>query len=141
MEDAADAVVPLRPGFDIQIRGFNRNQVVEHIEHLEDQLKLVTLDRNEAARLNSDLRKLCDETRSALDETERRLKTIEASDTGLPAASHRVHNMLTNAEEEGSRATEANERPEDRTSSTASLRNSAGYFHVPNADSSPWTLT
>ena len=58
MEDAADAVVPLRPGFDIQIRGFNRNQVVEHIEHLEDQLKLVTLDRNEAARLNSDLRKL-----------------------------------------------------------------------------------
>ncbi|MHA6802718.1 hypothetical protein [Salinifilum ghardaiensis] len=100
MEDAADAVVPLRPGFDIQIRGFNRNQVIEHIEHLEDQLKLITLDRNEAVRLNGDLRKLCDETRSALDETERRLKTLEASDTGLPAASQRVHNMLANAEEE-----------------------------------------
>ncbi|CAM00626.1 hypothetical protein A8924_1699 [Saccharopolyspora erythraea NRRL 2338] len=100
MEDAADAVIPLRPGFDIQIRGFHRNQVIEHIELLEDQLKLVTIDRNESAQLNADLRRLCDDTRNALDQAEARLKRIGSSDTGLPAASQRVQNMLTIAEEE-----------------------------------------
>ncbi|GAA4613438.1 DivIVA domain-containing protein [Saccharopolyspora hordei] len=98
--DDADSVVPLRPGFDIQVRGFNRNQVIEHIELLEDQLRLVTIDRNEAAQLNSDLRKLCDDTRRALDAAEERLRRIESSDTGLPAASQRVQNMLSIAEEE-----------------------------------------
>ena len=99
MEDA-DAVVPLRPGFDIQMRGFRRNQVIEHIEVLEDQLRMVTIDRNEAVRLNTDLRKLCEDTRRSLDESESRLKRIESSDTGLQAASQRVQNMLAMAEEE-----------------------------------------
>ncbi|MEB3368045.1 hypothetical protein [Saccharopolyspora mangrovi] len=98
--DDADAVVPLRPGFDIQVRGFSRNQVVEHIEVLEDQLRMVTIDRNEAVRLNNDLRKLCDDNRRSLDQAEQRLKSIESSDTGLPAASQRVQNMLAIAEDE-----------------------------------------
>ncbi|TDC87973.1 hypothetical protein E1161_24775 [Saccharopolyspora aridisoli] len=98
--DDADAVVPLRPGFDIQVRGFSRHQVVEHIELLEDQLRMVTIDRNEAVRLNNDLRTLCDDTRSSLDRAEQRLKSIESSDTGLPAASQRVQNMLAIAEDE-----------------------------------------
>lgn len=100
MEDPAEAIVPLRPGFDIQIRGFNRNQVVEHIELLEDQLKIVTIDRNEAIQLNTDLRLLCEDTRRELGEAEQRLRRIESSETGLPAASQRVQNMLAMAEEE-----------------------------------------
>lgn len=100
MEDAADAVVPLRPGFDIQLRGFDRNQVIEHIELLEDQLKIVSIDRNEAVALNNDLRHLCDDTRHNLAQAEERLRSIEASDTGLPAASQRLQNMLGIAEEE-----------------------------------------
>lgn len=99
MEDV-DAVIPLRPGFDIQVRGFNRNQVMEHIELLEDQLKLVTIDRNESAQLNSHLRRLYDDARHDLAEAETRLRNIESSDTGLPAASQRVQNMLDIAEEE-----------------------------------------
>lgn len=99
MEDA-EAVIPLRPGFDIQVRGFHRNQVSEHIELLEDQLRLVTIDRDEAAQLNTDLRKLCDDNRHSLDEAKARLRRIENSDTGLPAASQRVQNMLSAAEEE-----------------------------------------
>ncbi|MGW1681153.1 hypothetical protein [Saccharopolyspora sp. NPDC002376] len=98
--DDADSVVPLRPGFDIQVRGFNRSQVIDHIELLEDQIRLVTIDRNEAAQLNTDLRKLCDDTRRSLDSAERRLQRIESSDTGLPVASQRVQNMLSIAEEE-----------------------------------------
>lgn len=100
MEDPAEAIVPLRPGFDIQIRGFNRNQVVEHIELLEDQLKIVTIDRNEAIQLNTDLRLLCEDTRRELTGAEQRLRRIESSETGLPAASQRVQNMLAMAEEE-----------------------------------------
>lgn len=100
MEDAADAVVPLRPGFDIQVRGFNRNQVIDHLELLEDQLKMASIDRNEAVRLNTDLRKWCEDTRQNLVETEDKLRSIESSDTGLPAASQRVQNMLDLGEEE-----------------------------------------
>lgn len=100
MENAADAVVPLRPGFDIQVRGFNRSQVIEHLELLEDQLKIVTVDRNEAVALNSDLRRLCDDLRNHLTDAEQRLQRIESSDTGLPAASQRVQNMLSIAEDE-----------------------------------------
>ncbi|MCX2733528.1 hypothetical protein OOZ19_25075 [Saccharopolyspora sp. NFXS83] len=100
MEDSAHAVVPLRPGFDIQVRGFHRRQVTEHIELLEDQLRMVSIDRNEAVALNSDLRRLCDDARHDLAEAELRLKRIEASDTGLPHASQRVQNMLSLAEEE-----------------------------------------
>ncbi|GAA0524380.1 hypothetical protein GCM10011581_44600 [Saccharopolyspora subtropica] len=137
MEDA-DAVVPLRPGFDIQLRGFNRSQVIEHIELLEDQLRLVTIDRNEAVQLNSDLRKLCDDTRRALDDAEQRLRRIESSDTGLPAASQRVQNMLSIAEEEvqtlrdqarrqaeiirGTAETEARELLAEAEKATAELR-------------------
>jgi cell division septum initiation protein DivIVA len=100
MEDPAEAIVPLRPGFDVQIRGFNRNQVLEHIELLEDQLKIVSIDRNEAVRLNTDLRQLCEDTRRELNGAEQRLRRIESSETGLPAASQRVQNMLAMAEEE-----------------------------------------
>lgn len=100
MEDAADTVVPLRPGFDVQVRGFRREQVIDHIEVLEDQLKIVSIDRNEAIQLNSDLRRLCDDLRHDLSEAEQRLHRIESSDTGLPAASQRVQNMLAIAEDE-----------------------------------------
>ncbi|SDK66272.1 hypothetical protein SAMN04487820_110248 [Actinopolyspora mzabensis] len=100
MEDAADAVVPLRPGFDVQFRGFQREQVLEHLEVLENQLELVTIDRNESARLNSDLRELYDRTRQELTETQQRLHHVESSETGLPAASQRVQEMLALAEEE-----------------------------------------
>ncbi|PKW14737.1 hypothetical protein [Saccharopolyspora spinosa] len=138
MEDA-DSVVPLRPGFDIQVRGFNRHQVIEHLELLEDQLRLVTIDRNESAQLNSDLRKLCDDTRRNLDAAEQRLKQIESSDTGLPAASQRVQNMLSIAEEEvqtlrdqarrqaeiirGTAETEARELLNEAQRATTELRN------------------
>ncbi|MGJ7907039.1 hypothetical protein ACOQFL_11205 [Actinopolyspora sp. H202] len=100
MEDAADAVVPLRPGFDVQFRGFQREQVLEHLEVLENQLELVTIDRNESARLNSDLRELYDRTRQELIETQQRLHHVESSETGLPAASQRVQEMLALAEQE-----------------------------------------
>ena len=119
MEDAADAVVPLRPGFDVQVRGFNRKQVIDHIELLEDQLRMVTIDRNEAVALNTDLRRLCESTRQDLDEAEQRLKRIESSDTGLPAASQRVQNMLANAEEEVQTLREQTKRQAETIRGTA----------------------
>ncbi len=100
MEDAADTVVPLRPGFDVQFRGYHRGQVTEHIEMLEDQLKIVSIDRNEAVELSSTLRSLYDDARQDLNDIENRLRRIGSSDTGLPEASQRVQNMFANAEEE-----------------------------------------
>ncbi len=100
VEDTPDTVVPLRPGFDIQLRGFNRNQVIEHIELLEAQLKMVTMDRNEAVALNADLRRLYEETRHELVACQDRLKQIESSNTGLPHAAQWVQNMMAIAEDE-----------------------------------------
>lgn len=93
-------VIPLRPGFDNEFRGFNRNQVIEHIEMLEDQIKMLTMDRDEAARLNEDQRRITDHTRRQLEETTAALDRMQNSDTGLPHATHRMQNMLMMADDE-----------------------------------------
>lgn len=98
MED--EAIVPLRPGFDNEFRGFNRKQVLEHIELLEDQIRILVTDRDEAIRLNEDQRRITDETRRQMEETTGELKRLQNAETGQPYATARMHHMLNMAEEE-----------------------------------------
>jgi cell division septum initiation protein DivIVA len=49
-----DAVIPPRPSFNLQARGFSRTQVNEHVELLEDRLRLLARERDEAVQLNAD---------------------------------------------------------------------------------------
>lgn len=97
----ARGVVPLRAGFDVEFRGFRRKQVLEHIDLLEDQLRMIAMDRDEATKLNTNCRKVCDELRTELDEARGRLVRIESSTSGLPQAMQGIQNMLALAEDEG----------------------------------------
>lgn len=115
-----EAVVPLRPGFDNEFRGFNRKQVIEHIELLEDQVKMLTTDRDEAMRLNEDQRRITDETRHQLDETTAELRRIETSETGMPQATRRMQNMLMMADEEANTIREHARRDAETIRGTAS---------------------
>ncbi|PRW64569.1 hypothetical protein [Actinopolyspora mortivallis] len=98
MED--EAIVPLRPGFDNEFRGFNRKQVLEHIELLEDQIRILVTDRDEAIRLNEDQRRITDETRRQMEETTNELRRLQNAETGQPYATARMQHMLNMAEEE-----------------------------------------
>lgn len=98
MED--ETIVPLRPGFDNEFRGFNRKQVLEHLELLEDQIRILITDRDEAIRLNQDQRRITDETRRQMEETATELKRVQSSETGLPYATGRMQHILNMADEE-----------------------------------------
>ncbi|RCW45170.1 cell division septum initiation protein DivIVA [Halopolyspora algeriensis] len=115
-----ETVVPLRPGFDNEFRGFNRKQVLEHIELLEDQVKMLTTDRDEAMRLNEDQRRITDETRHRLETTMTELRRIETSETGLPHATRRMQNMLMMADEEANAIRENARRDAETIRGTAS---------------------
>jgi len=48
-------LVPLKPGFDVVWHGFDRAQVKQYLEDLEDDIKLISADRNAALSQVADL--------------------------------------------------------------------------------------
>ena len=48
-------LVPLKPGFDVVWHGFDRAQVKQYLEDLEDEIKLISADRNAALSQVADL--------------------------------------------------------------------------------------
>ncbi|HWE90874.1 MAG TPA: cell division protein DivIVA [Pseudonocardiaceae bacterium] len=48
-------LVPLKPGFDVVWHGFDRAQVKQYLEDLEDEIKLISSDRDAALSQVSDL--------------------------------------------------------------------------------------
>lgn len=73
MENSA---VPPRPGFDLQARGYNPSQVIDHVERLEEQLRTLAGERDEAVRFAADLDTEFDDAASA-DEHDRAVRKAE----------------------------------------------------------------
>jgi cell division septum initiation protein DivIVA len=48
-------LVPLKPGFDVVWHGFDRAQVKQYLDDLEDEIKLISADRNAALSQVADL--------------------------------------------------------------------------------------
>lgn len=115
----APGVVPLRAGFDVEFRGYSRKQVLEHIDLLEDQLRMITIDRDEATKLNTNCSKVCDELRTELDETRARLARIESSSSELPQTLQGIQNMLSIAEDEADTIRQRAERYAETVRGTA----------------------
>lgn len=115
----APGVVPLRAGFDVEFRGYSRKQVLEHIDLLEDQLRMIAIDRDEATKLNTNCSKVCDELRTELDETRARLARIESSSSGLPKTLQGIQNMLSIAEDEADTIRQRAERYAETVRGTA----------------------
>lgn len=95
-------IIPLHADFDVVYRGFHRRQVIEQLEHLEEQLRYTSLDREEALAQAADLRKLLEITRRDLDEARARVERLELSPNTTTGAAERLHRMLVLAEDEAS---------------------------------------
>ncbi|MQA15595.1 MAG: hypothetical protein GEV09_15945 [Pseudonocardiaceae bacterium] len=105
-----DEIVPLHPPFDVVLRGFDRLQVVDHIESLQGHLALVESDRDATVRHADDLRKEVEHLRSegavlehlrseAAKLADQRQRLYSSPIAGIGG---RVEHMLTLAEQEAS---------------------------------------
>lgn len=115
----APGVIPLRAGFDVEFRGYSRKQVLEHIDLLEDQLRMIAIDRDEATKLTTNCRQVCEELRTELDETRAKLARIESSTSGIPQAMQGMQNMLSIAEDEADTIRQRAERYAETVRGTA----------------------
>jgi chromosome segregation ATPase len=104
-----DEAVPVNPPFEIVLRGFDRQQVIDHVEALKARVAAIGAERDAALRRSADLNeqfeKLRREAAEANAQVERlRRETAEAANrlerSPLTAATTRIQRMLQMAEEE-----------------------------------------
>ncbi|MGH8916785.1 MAG: hypothetical protein ACRD0H_00315 [Actinomycetes bacterium] len=91
-------MVPLYMPFEIVLRGFDRQQVLEHIESLEGRIAMVAADRDAALRQAADLSKLLEHLRRETEEATERVERLQRSSLG--GAGVRIQRMLQAAEDE-----------------------------------------
>jgi chromosome segregation ATPase len=131
MHGARDEVVPLPPPFEIVLRGFDRQQVIDHVNALKTRVAALGAERDAAlqrtADLNEDLERLRREAADAARQVERSRREAQDATTELDrlqrsplaAATARIQRMLQMAEDE---AAELKTRAEQETTA---LRESA----------------
>ncbi|MGH4025934.1 MAG: hypothetical protein ACRDRV_15265, partial [Pseudonocardiaceae bacterium] len=103
-----DDVVPLHEPFETALRGFNRQQVLAHVESLEGQISMVTADRESALRQVAELSKAIDHLREESEllvhlrrEAEKANERVELMHQApMVAASSRIQHIVRLAEEE-----------------------------------------
>ncbi len=112
MHGTRDEAVPLRPPFEIVLRGFDRQQVTEHVNALKARVATLGAERDaalqRAADLNEQVEDLRREAAEASRESDRlRREAAEAATqvdrlqrSPLTAASDRIQRMLQMAEDE-----------------------------------------
>jgi cell division septum initiation protein DivIVA len=101
-------LVPLHEPFETALRGFNRRQVLEHLESLDGRIAVVAADRDAALTQVAELSKVMNHLRLQSDLLEYlRREAHEASArvdrvlaTPMAEASARIHRILRLAEEE-----------------------------------------
>ena len=103
-----DDLVPLHEPFETALRGFNRRQVLEHLESLDGRVAIVAADRDAALAQVAELTKALDHLRSESEllvhlrrEAERATAEVERILTApLAQAGARIQRILQLAEEE-----------------------------------------
>ncbi|MGH3916831.1 MAG: hypothetical protein ACRDTC_25990 [Pseudonocardiaceae bacterium] len=98
MRGTQDEMVPLYMPFEIVLRGFDRRQVLEHIESLEGRIAMVAADRDAALQQAADLSKLLEHLRREAEEATARVDRLQRSSLG--GAGVRIQRMLQVAEDE-----------------------------------------
>jgi len=91
-------MVPLHAPFEIVLRGFDRRQVLDHIESLEGRIAMIAADRDEALQQSADLSKLLEHLRREAEEAATRVERLQRSSLG--GAGLRIQRMLQMAEDE-----------------------------------------
>src|SRR5690606_23166108 len=95
-------LVPLGAGFEVVRRGYSPNQVNEHLERLDADLKMVTSDRDAAIQQASDLARQLEEARSEIDELREKVNRLSQPPTTMEGLSERLQRMLKLAQDEAS---------------------------------------
>ncbi|MGH3854463.1 MAG: hypothetical protein ACRDR6_13410 [Pseudonocardiaceae bacterium] len=103
-------MVPLHQPFEPELRGFNRRQVLEHLEALDGRIAMVAADRDAALTQVAELSKVLDHLRSASEDLRReadrataRVERILA--TPMTGANARIQRIMRLAEEEAAELT------------------------------------
>ncbi|MFN2496096.1 MAG: hypothetical protein ABR608_09350 [Pseudonocardiaceae bacterium] len=98
MHATPDEVLPLHAPFEIVLRGFNRQQVLDHLESLEGRIEMIMADRDAALRQAADLSKLLDHLRREAEEAADRVERLQRSSLG--GVGVRIQRILQVAEDE-----------------------------------------
>lgn len=93
-----DEVIPLHAPFEIVLRGFNRQQVLDHLESLEGRVAMIAADRDAALRQAADLSKVLEHLRGEAAAATERVERLQRSSLG--GAGVRIERMLQMAEDE-----------------------------------------
>ncbi|MGH3428937.1 MAG: hypothetical protein ACRDQZ_15455 [Mycobacteriales bacterium] len=100
-----DELVPLYQPFETELRGFNRRQVLEHLESLDGRIAMVAADRDAALTQVTELSKVLNHLRLASEDLRReadkatsRVERILA--TPMTGANARIQRIMRLAEEE-----------------------------------------
>jgi chromosome segregation ATPase len=103
-----DELVPLHEPFETALRGFNRRQVLEHLESLDGRLAIVTADRDSALAQVTELTKALKDLRSESDLLEHLRREAEKATAQMnriltepmAQAGTRIQRIMELAEEE-----------------------------------------
>ncbi|MGH3936822.1 MAG: hypothetical protein ACRDS1_17875 [Pseudonocardiaceae bacterium] len=126
-----DEAVPVNPPFEIVLRGFDRQQVIDHVEALKARVAAIGAERDAALRRAADLNEQFDNLRreaaeaNAQAECQRQAATEASTQVDrlerspLTAATARIQRMVQMAEEEAAELQASAEQE------SASLRESA----------------
>lgn len=91
-------MVPLPAPFEVVLRGFHRQQVIDHLTALQGGIAMIAADRDAALRQVADLTKLLDHLRREAEEATTRVQRLQQSSLG--GAGVRIQRMLQVAEDE-----------------------------------------
>lgn len=93
-------MVPMYPDFETTLRGFHRRQVLDYVETVEEQVRILDSERADALRQADSLRRLLEIARHDLDDARERLSRMEMSPATVPGMSERMRQMMMLAEDE-----------------------------------------
>lgn len=131
MHGTRDEVVPLPPPFEIVLRGFDRQQVIDHVNVLKAHVTRIGAERDAALRREADLNEKLEGLRREAAEATRQLDRLREDAAAattevdrlqrspLAVATARIQSMLQMAEDEAAELRTAAERE------TTALRESA----------------
>ncbi|MGH3864621.1 MAG: hypothetical protein ACRDQ4_00545 [Pseudonocardiaceae bacterium] len=131
MHGTRDELVPLPPPFEVVLRGFDRQQVIDHVNALKARVGAVGAERDAALARAADFHEKCEQLRREAAEATRQVDRLRhaAEETAtevdrlqrspLTAATARIQRMLQIAEDEAAELAATAEQE------TTSLRESA----------------
>jgi DivIVA domain-containing protein len=87
-------VLPLPTSFALTVRGYDREQVDEHLAELHDELRLLTLDRDAAVAEAETLARHLENARAEADDLRARLDRVLRAPADPEVLGERVRHML-----------------------------------------------